>query len=145
MFSIASGSFGQFAIPPLSLLLFLVQLTAALVSMKPYLGLHDQHTQICFNKKSIARHAVSVVSNNEELLPGIAAINQSNDDLNARLSKLCDHPFFRLFSVDILASCEYIPQELFDCYTETCEIYPEDETVVRRTFVVFFSLQPCYI
>ncbi len=27
----------------------------------------------------------------------------------------------------MLASCEYIPQELFECYSETCEIYPVDE------------------
>jgi len=29
--------------------------------------------------------------------------------------------------VDMLGSCEYIPQELFECYSETCEIYPIDE------------------
>ena len=27
----------------------------------------------------------------------------------------------------MLASCEYIPQELFECYSQTCEIYPVDE------------------
>lgn len=71
--------------------------------------------------------ASSTISNDEELLPGIAAIDQSNNDLKAKLEKLCDQPYFRLYSVDILASCEYMPQELFECYTESCEIYPEDE------------------
>jgi len=32
--------------------------------------------------------------------------------------------------VDMLASCEYMPQELFECYSETCEIYPVDEEEV---------------
>jgi Endoplasmic Reticulum Oxidoreductin 1 (ERO1) len=73
---------------------------------------------------------MTALSSNEDLLPGIAAINESNDELNAKLSKICHHLFFRLFSVDILASCEYMPQELFECYTETCEIYPEDEDAV---------------
>lgn len=82
----------------------------------------------------LARNAATTISNNEELLPGISAINESNDDLNAKLTKLCDHLFFRLYSVDILASCEYMPQELFECYTETCEIYPEDEDTVSAQF-----------
>ena len=85
-----------------------------------------------YNRITLSRrNAVTTISNNEELLPGISAINELNDDINAKLSKLCEHSFFRLFSVDILASCEYMPQELFECYTETCEIYPEDEDAVR--------------
>jgi len=27
----------------------------------------------------------------------------------------------------MLASCEYVPQDLFECYTESCEIYPVDD------------------
>jgi len=30
----------------------------------------------------------------------------------------------------MLGSCEYMPQELFECYSETCEIYPIDEEEV---------------
>lgn len=30
----------------------------------------------------------------------------------------------------MLASCEYVPQELFECYTESCEIYPVDDEEV---------------
>ena len=49
-----------------------------------------------------------------------------------------EQPYFRLYSVDILASCEYLPQELFECYTESCEIYPAEEGEVR---LVLRSLQ----
>lgn len=65
-----------------------------------------------------------------ELQPGIAAIGAANPVLFERMSRLRENPYFRLFSVDILASCEYIPQELFECYSETCEIYPVDEDEV---------------
>lgn len=126
----AIGKVGHVALPVLSLLLSFLPGAIALVAVRPYLSHHTQLTQSYITKTLITRHSVSVVSNNEELLPGIAAINKSNDDLHSKLTKLCDHPFFRLFSVDILASCEYMPQELFECYTETCEIYPEDEDVV---------------
>jgi Endoplasmic Reticulum Oxidoreductin 1 (ERO1) len=120
------------ALALLLLMLSLLPYVGALVALKPHLAQYSRYSQ-SFNimLSSTVRNAVSTVSNNEELLPGIAAINKSNDDLNAKLSKLCDHTFFRLFSVDILASCEYMPQELFECYTETCEIYPEDEDAVR--------------
>jgi hypothetical protein len=30
----------------------------------------------------------------------------------------------------MLASCNYFPQELFECYTESCEVYPTDDTDV---------------
>jgi len=30
----------------------------------------------------------------------------------------------------MLASCGYLPQELFECYTESCEIYPVDDEEV---------------
>lgn len=72
----------------------------------------------------------TLVSSNEELLPGIAAIDAANDNLFDKLDALRDKPYFRLYSVDILASCEYIPQELFECYSQSCEIYPVDEEEV---------------
>jgi len=64
------------------------------------------------------------------LSPGIDAINSQNADLYDQLNTLRTRPFFRLYSVDILASCEYIPQELFECYSESCEIYPVDDDEV---------------
>ncbi|GKY97563.1 hypothetical protein MPSEU_000714500 [Mayamaea pseudoterrestris] len=70
------------------------------------------------------------ISSNEDLLPGIAAIDASNGALYLQLEDMRTKPYFRLYSVDILASCEYLPQELFECYSETCEIYPVDEDEV---------------
>jgi len=64
------------------------------------------------------------------LLPGIEAIQQHNAELLEKLEALKKSNYFRLYSVDILASCEYMPQELFECYTESCEIYPVEEDVV---------------
>lgn len=72
------------------------------------------------------------VSSNEYLLPGIQAIDASNEALFHKLESLREERSFRFYSVDILASCEYMPQELFECYTESCEIYPVDEEEVRN-------------
>jgi hypothetical protein len=79
---------------------------------------------------SSATPAVSL-SSNEDLLPGISAIRSANSDLHRMLEVVREQPYFRLYSVDILASCEYLPQELFECYTESCEIYPAEEGEVR--------------
>jgi hypothetical protein len=73
----------------------------------------------------------SSVSSNEDLLPGIAAIDDANEKISELLENLRQTPYFRLYSVDILASCEYMPQELFECYSETCEVYPIDDEEVR--------------
>jgi ERO1-like protein alpha len=54
-------------------------------------------------------------------------IQQHNTDLLEKLNSLRDADYLSLFSVDILGSCEYMPQEIFECYTESCEIYPVDE------------------
>lgn len=92
----------------------------------------QQQPRTCFYASASTS---SSVSSNEDLLPGIAAIDAANPELLAKLESLRDKPYFRFYSIDILASCEYMPQELYECYTETCEIYPEDENQVR----VFFS------
>jgi hypothetical protein len=52
-----------------------------------------------------------------------------NSDLCDRLEALKDKPYFRLYSVDILGNCEYMPQEIYECYSEACEVYPVDEDV----------------
>jgi hypothetical protein len=84
------------------------------------------------NPRSVlSMNSGTLISSNEELLPGIAAIDAANDNLFDKLDALRDKPYFRLYSVDILASCEYIPQELFECYSQSCEIYPVDEEEVR--------------
>lgn len=84
------------------------------------------------------RKSFSTVSSNEDLLPGITAIDDANPELLGKLEKLRDKPYFRFYSIDILASCEYMPQELYECYTQTCEIYPEDEDKVS----IFFRRKP---
>ncbi|CAJ1969458.1 unnamed protein product [Cylindrotheca closterium] len=69
----------------------------------------------------------STISSNDDLLPGISAIGEANGQLSEQLEGLSDSNYFRLYCVDILASCEYMPQELFECYSETCEVYPIDD------------------
>lgn len=73
----------------------------------------------------------STSSSSSNLLPGRQAIDQHNPQLYDSLELLRQQPDFRFYSVDILASCEYLPQELFECYSETCEIYPVDDDEVR--------------
>jgi hypothetical protein len=68
-----------------------------------------------------------------ELLPGIRSIDTYNTELETLLSELREEAFFRLYSVDMLGSCEYMPQQTLECYTASCEIYAvesddDDET-----------------
>jgi len=83
----------------------------------------------------------SAVSSNEGLLPGIEAIKSQNHELCQKLESLTKQPFFRLYSVDMLGSCEYLPQELTECYSETCEIYPIDEEDVPEEIRKVDSLE----
>lgn len=87
-------------------------------------------------------HLLSTVSNDvsDEMMKGISSIDASNDRLEGMLTSLREENFFRLYSVDILASCEYLPQELFECYSESCEIYPIDEDEVSFRKVSFQNL-----
>ena len=78
-----------------------------------------------------------------DLAPGIDAINSQNAELYDQLNTIRTRPFFRLYSVDILASCEYIPQELFECYSESCEIYPVDDDEVS-TIDFVGVVQSCF-
>ena len=89
---------------------------------------HHRTTHVPVVSKSSS--SATIESSNEDVLPGIAEIDKANDALYEQLQALRDQPYFRYYSVDILASCEYMPQELFECYTESCEIYPEDESEV---------------
>jgi len=68
---------------------------------------------------------------------GISAIDEVNDELEGLLCQIRKKPYFRMYSVDMLASCEYIPQELFECYSSTCEIYPIDEEEIPLDIQVF--------
>ena len=91
---------------------------------------HSSVRTITFPRVALQSSA-SAISSNEELLPGIDAIDTNNEEVFNCLEAMREAPYFRFFSVDILASCEYIPQELFECYTEGCEILPIDEEKVR--------------
>lgn len=78
----------------------------------------------------IALRASAATLHDESLAPGILAIDAALPTLAPLFAELRSLPYFRLYSCDMLASCEYIPQELFECYTESCEIYPVDDDEV---------------
>jgi len=61
------------------------------------------------------------------LRDGAEAIDGSIDDLVDLLTEIRSQPFFRLYSVDLLASCAYMPQEIDECETQSCDLYPVDE------------------
>lgn len=85
--------------------------------------------QPCRHRSALVVLSASTDSSSH-LSPGIEAIQQHNADLLQKLDALRESNYLSLFSVDILGSCEYMPQELFECYTESCEIYPVDEEEV---------------
>lgn len=85
----------------------------------------------------------STTGSSADLLPGIEAIQQNNAELLSRLEAVRDSDYFRLYSVDILGSCEYMAQELFECYTESCEIYPVDDDAVSVCGFGFVRLGYC--
>lgn len=66
----------------------------------------------------------------EELTLAIASINEKNEEIKSQLDELRENDFFRLYSCDMMGSCEYMPQELFECYSESCEIYPVDDELI---------------
>ena len=70
-------------------------------------------------------------TNTHVLAPGIELIDAQNDELYNMLQELREEPYFKLYSVDMLGSCEYMPQQLFECSSETCEIYPVDDEEVQ--------------
>jgi len=84
----------------------------------------------CFDSRHRLWSTAAPASSNGDLAPGILVIDDANDAIYGYMGSLQDSPYFRLFCVDILASCEYMPQELFECYSETCEVYPIDDDEV---------------
>jgi hypothetical protein len=74
-------------------------------------------------------------TNTHVLTPGIELIDAKNEELHQMLQELREEPYFKLYSVDMLGSCEYMPQQLFECSSETCEIYPvDDDEVIKWQF-----------
>jgi len=90
--------------------------------------LSDKHNRLALSSTTI--------SSNGELLPGIEAIDRINPDLLEKLEEVRKVPYFRLYSVDMLGSCEYMPQELFECYSQTCEVYPVEDDKVPESLRV---------
>jgi hypothetical protein len=88
---------------------------------------------ILFSTTPTALSATASSLRDESLAPGIDAINAALPSLTTLISELRSQSYFRLYSVDMLGSCEYIPQELFECYSESCEIYPVDDDEVPST------------
>ena len=101
-------------------------------------------TSAAATKRNGALFASVVPEYAADLAPGIDAINSQNAELYDQLNTIRTRPFFRLYSVDILASCEYIPQELFECYSESCEIYPVDDDEVSRIDLGVRVVQLCF-
>lgn len=90
--------------------------------------------------KTVLQSSSASITSNEDLKPGISVIDDANDVISQQMENLQESPYFRLFCVDILASCEYMPQELFECYSETCEVYPvDDEEVCIMAFPFNFQ------
>jgi hypothetical protein len=83
----------------------------------------------------------STIFANDELRPGISAVSGANKEILGHLESLRGSSYFRMYSVDILASCEYMPQELFECYSETCEVYPVDDDEVSYNSIPSFCAQ----
>lgn len=93
--------------------------------------IQQKHQNQCFDlRRQSTELWSSAISSNEDLLPGISVIDDANDVIVEQMGGLQESSYFRLFCVDILASCEYMPQELFECYSETCEVYPVDDDEV---------------
>jgi hypothetical protein len=59
-----------------------------------------------------------------------ASLTPPNPSFLSSLSSLiASTPSLHLYSIDLLAGCEYLPLELEECSSSTCEIYPLDEDV----------------
>ena len=69
--------------------------------------------------------------------PGVASIRSViNPSLLPPLTSLVTTcPDFRLYSVDFLSGCEYLPQDMEECVSSTCEVYPVDEDLVPSNVV----------
>jgi len=82
------------------------------------------------------------ITEEKELYEAIECIQSQNDDLLTMLDKLrSESLFFRLYSIDMLGSCEYLPQLFEECYSSACEIYPVEEEEVPNVIKDTDSLE----
>ncbi|KAL3765469.1 hypothetical protein ACHAWO_009314 [Cyclotella atomus] len=115
---------------------FLSSPSAPLAVKPPPLGPINHvanHPSSNVHRPASSLHATSAALHDTSLSPGILAIDSALPTLSSLFSQLRTLPYFSLYSVDMLASCEYLPQDLFECYTESCEIYPVDDDDVPST------------
>lgn len=61
------------------------------------------------------------------LLEGAKAVRAHNAQALPLLQDLRARTFFRLYSVDLLASCSYMPSEEVPCELGACEVDPAEE------------------
>eukprot|EP00613_Pedinella_sp_CCMP2098_P054569 CAMPEP_0171897546 /NCGR_PEP_ID=MMETSP0992-20121227/48198_1 /TAXON_ID=483369 /ORGANISM="non described non described, Strain CCMP2098" /LENGTH=392 /DNA_ID=CAMNT_0012525691 /DNA_START=8 /DNA_END=1186 /DNA_ORIENTATION=+ len=80
----------------------------------------------------IAFKGSSFVSDSCWRAEGLQCIDEYNEDLLEVLDELRQQPFFRYYSVDLLKGCNYFPQDIDECSTQSCEIYPVDTGVVPK-------------
>jgi len=100
-----------------------------------------KHSTIDIPSKTKLQMATAATLHDQSLSDGISAIDKAMPTLSPLLAELRSLPYFRLYSCDMLASCEYLPQELFECYTESCEIYPvDDDEVPEGKFRIVYKL-----
>ena len=106
----------------------------------------NQHTTHTSTKTTKLQMATTATLHDESLSDGILAIDSAMPTLSPLLAELRSLPYFRLYSCDMLASCEYLPQELFECYTESCEIYPvdDDEVPEGKYIVLLCDYEVCF-
>ncbi|KAG8470208.1 hypothetical protein KFE25_008629 [Diacronema lutheri] len=58
---------------------------------------------------------------------GVDAINRQVDGAIEMLNEITSEPFFSLYSVDMLASCAYLLQDVDECNLQSCECLPCDD------------------
>ncbi|GMI00912.1 hypothetical protein TrVE_jg7299 [Triparma verrucosa] len=89
------------------------------------------------SSSTLRAYSTSDVISEDYLKPGVEYISNTVNPslLPALTSLLTSSPNFRLYSVDMLASCEYLPQELTECVSESCEVYPIDEDEVPHNVI----------
>ena len=64
------------------------------------------------------------------LLEAVSAIDKETPQMLELADTVRSTPFFRLYSVDMLASCAYFVQDIEACGLESCECFPVDERSV---------------
>ena len=69
-------------------------------------------------------------SRSADFLEAVSAIDKETPQMLELADTVRSTPFFRLYSVDMLASCAYFVQDIEACGLESCECFPVDERSV---------------